>query len=74
MSPWFEAIALVGTILGAASKWLLGNRNSMGWALAVASAGCWTAFSLNLDSKVMLANNLLALALVVRGCWKWRKQ
>jgi len=74
MSPIFEGIAVLGTTLSVISKWLLGNKNVLGWAFAVASAACWVAFSLVIDSKVMLINNALCLALVVRGCWKWRNQ
>jgi len=73
MSPAFEAIAVAGTVLSAGSKWLLGNKNKWGWALAVASAGCWILFSIGIESKVMLINNLVCLALVARGCWKWRQ-
>ena len=72
LNPAFEAIAIAGTVLSALSKWLLGNKNSMGWAMAIASAACWISFSFAIGSKVMILNNLVCLALVARGCWKWK--
>jgi hypothetical protein len=74
MSPLMELFALAGTITSAGSKWLLGNKNPFGWALAVVSAAFWMAVSMEAGSKVMMANNAITLALVVRGCYKWRNQ
>jgi threonine/homoserine efflux transporter RhtA len=69
---WIEMLAIAGMLLGLISKWLLGNRNAAGWALAVASALCWTAYSIESDTWVLVLNNALSMMLVLRGCYKWK--
>ena len=67
----FQALGIIGMVLGAWAKVLLGNRSIWGWVVGAASACCWLAFSLHLGNWLVMCNNTIALALVMRGWCLW---
>jgi len=62
----------IGTILGLASIYYIGRRNTLALVLRIAASVFWTAFGVMARTPAGIVANVIAILLCLRGMEVWR--
>jgi hypothetical protein len=71
--PEYLGLDYFAAVTAVAGMYCLGNRNPWGFVLYALSSAAMIGFAGLVGSWPILAANLIALAVTLRGLWKWRR-
>jgi hypothetical protein len=66
--------SVVLTVLALLTSWLIGNKQTLGWALAFASQGLWLTYAIVTVQWGFVASALAFAVMNWRNWRKWRRE